>query len=409
MTGMFTKATKQQLKGRLALAGPTGSGKTWTALEWAAVLGKRVALIDTERGSAQLYSHRFDFDVLTMQPPFEPERLVAALNAAEAEGYDVVIVDSLSHFWEGEGGVLDIVDGAAQRAHGNSFAGWKVGTPALRHLVDTLLGLDAHLVVTMRSKMEYILEMDSKGRQVPKKVGMAPVMRAGVEYEFTLIGDLDLEHRIVISKSRCDELADAVVAPGRAAEAAETFKRWLDSGEPMASRNDIDALKEAMDRFPDETRKAWKTVFVDRFGSPDRLTAAQITSAREWVAAREGGTDDSPDTEGGEQGTSAEGSQQDVTSRGGRVTAPAPNPGDDDSRRRRVNGGMSRAGVRDDDERHALIRYATGGAAESSAGLTGEQVAQVITVCQQYADGFVVFRHTLDGAVELVAAESVDQ
>jgi signal recognition particle GTPase len=93
---MFTKATKRAVKARVALDGPTGSGKTWTALTWAKVLGKRTALVDTERGSASLYSDHFDFDVLEMTPPYEPKRLIEALNAAEADGYDVVIVDRLS-------------------------------------------------------------------------------------------------------------------------------------------------------------------------------------------------------------------------------------------------------------------------------------------------------------------------
>jgi hypothetical protein len=126
------------------------------------------------------------------------------------------------------------------------------------------------------------------------------------------------------------------------------------------------------------------------------------------TVADEVGDSGPPDTEGGEQGTSADGSQGNDQP-GRPVTAPAPNPGDTDRHRKRVNAAMSEVGVRDDNERHALIRYATGGQAESSAGLTAEQVAQVVTVCQQVGAGFVVFRDTLDGTVELVAAESVDQ
>lgn len=283
----FQKATRAQLKARVAFAGPTGSGKTWTALEWATVLAGdtgRIAVVDTERGSAALYADRFDFDVLAFDPPYDPGRLADILKAAETHGYAVVVVDSLSHFWEGEGGTRDIVDAAAERAKGNTFAGWKVGTPALRHLIDTMLGLDAHFLATMRSKMEYVLETDSRGKQVPKKVGLAPVMRAGVEYEFTLVGDIDLEHRIIITKSRCDRLADELVQPGRADEAAKVFAGWLGEGEPLATKAEVDALVARMNALPEHTRKECKAAFVAEVGSPQSLRQAQLAAADALVA-----------------------------------------------------------------------------------------------------------------------------
>lgn len=283
----FQKATRAQLKARVAFAGPTGSGKTWTSLEWATVLAGdtgRIAYVDTERGSAALYADRFDFDVMAFDPPYDPGRLADVLKAAEAHGYAVVVVDSLSHFWEGEGGTRDIVDAAAERAKGNTFAGWKVGTPALRHLIDTMLGLDAHFLATMRSKMEYVLETDSRGKQVPKKVGLAPVMRAGVEYEFTLVGDIDLEHRIIITKSRCDRLADELVQPGRADEAAKVFAGWLGEGEPLATRAEVDALVARMNALPLHARKECKAAFVAEVGSPQSLRQAQLAAAGALVA-----------------------------------------------------------------------------------------------------------------------------
>ena len=265
---MFQRAVKRQARARVALEGPTGSGKTWNSLVWATALGQRVALVDTERGSASLYAPHFNFDVVEFQPPYDPARLVEVIKAAVAENYDVLVIDSLSHFWEGEGGTLDIVDAAASRARGNTYAGWKVGTPALRHLVDTMLGCSLHLVVTMRSKMEYVLQ-EVNGRQVPQKVGMAPVMRAGVEYEFTLVGDLDLEHRLTISKSRCDVLADLVAPKDRIREAAERFAAWLNEGEaalppPAPSltaeqRAELAALNEALPadlRLTDDEKRA---------------------------------------------------------------------------------------------------------------------------------------------------------
>jgi len=284
----FQRATKRAVRARIAFDGPSGSGKTWTSLEWATILGQKIAVVDTERGSASLYSDKFGFDVLELSPPFHPDRLVEAIRSAESASYDVLIIDSLSHFWEGEGGVLDIADAAGARAGGNSWAGWKTATPALRHLIDVMLASDLHIIVTMRSKQEWTQEeyTDGKGHRKtrPVRLGMAPVMRNGMEYEMTVVGDLDLEHRLTITKSRCDALSDLVVQPGRAAEAAETFLRWTNSGAGVASRNDIDVLKAQMNRLePPELRKTCKASFVAEFGNPDYLLAEKMLAARAFV------------------------------------------------------------------------------------------------------------------------------
>lgn len=289
MANPFQKATKKNVRARIAFDGPSGSGKTWTSLEWAKVLGEKIAVVDTERASASLYSDRFSFDVLEIGPPFHPDRIVEAIRAAEAAKYDVLIIDSLSHVWEGEGGVLDIADAAGSRAGGNSWAGWKTATPALRHLIDVILASDLHVIVTMRSKTEWTQEeyTDSKGHKKtrPKRLGMAPVMRAGVEYELTVVGDLDLEHRLTITKSRCDALSDLIVQPGRAAEAAETFRNWMRAGAEVSSRADIDALKAAINRLePVDLRKACKEAFVAEYGNPDYLLAEKLEAARKFVA-----------------------------------------------------------------------------------------------------------------------------
>lgn len=262
---------------------------TWTALEWATVLadGGRVAVIDTENDSASYYADRFAFDVLPWDPPYDPRTLAEAIREAAAEGYAVVVIDSLSHYWEGEGGTLDIVDNAAQRSHGNSFAGWKVGTPALRFLVDTVRHVPMHVIATMRSSMEYVLETDNKGKQSPRKVGMAPVMRKGVEYEFAVVGDLDLEHRLVISKSRCADLADQVAQPGRAHELAEVFAKWLASGEAPVTQAQADELAEIVSGIGDAAaRVAAKQEFVAEFGKPDRLPAGRFDEAKKWAEAK---------------------------------------------------------------------------------------------------------------------------
>jgi hypothetical protein len=225
---MFQKATKLQSRLRLALCGPAGSGKTYTALSVAEALG-RVAVLDTERGSASKYSDRFSFDVVELSD-YHPEKYVDVIREAEAAGYDVLVIDSLSHAWSGKGGALDLKDKATARSRsGNSYTAWREVTPLHNALVDAILGSSCHVIVTMRSKTEYILEDNGKGSKTPRKVGMAPVQREGMDYEFDVVGDLDWNHTLVVSKSRCSELSGAVVKePG--AEFAAALAQWVGSG-----------------------------------------------------------------------------------------------------------------------------------------------------------------------------------
>lgn len=229
----FVKATKKQAKARIAIDGPSGSGKTYTSLIAATALAKggKIAVIDTERGSASLYSEKFDFDVLELNPPFSPEIYHGAIKAAENAGYAVIVIDSLSHAWEGEGGALDMADDATKRQKTqNSYTAWREVTPIHRAMVDAILQSKCHVVVTMRSKMEYVQEKNSDGRTVINKVGMAPIQRSGMEYEFTIVGDMDLDNTIVISKSRYEPFSGRVQKkPG--VEFFKSFVDWLNSGE----------------------------------------------------------------------------------------------------------------------------------------------------------------------------------
>ena len=232
-TFQFTKATKKQVKARIAIDGPSGSGKTYTSLIAAKALAGngRIAVIDTERGSASLYSDKFDFDVLELNPPYSPDVYQGAIKAAENGGYSVIVIDSLSHAWEGEGGALDMADDATKRQKTpNSYTAWREVTPVHRAMVDAILQSSCHVIATMRSKTEYVLETNSRGQQVPRKVGMAPIQRAGMEYEFTVVGDMDLDNTIVISKSRYEPFSGRVQKkPG--VEFFKSFVDWLNSGE----------------------------------------------------------------------------------------------------------------------------------------------------------------------------------
>jgi hypothetical protein len=231
----FRKAVNFGAKLRLAVCGPSGSGKTYTLLRLATELGGPVAVVDTERGSARKYADLFEFDVLELDS-YDPRRLVQMIDAAAERGYQVLCIDSLSHFWMGKDGELDLVDRIARRAQSsNSFAAWKQVTPLHNELVDRIIGAPMHILVSLRAKTEWVLERDEKtGKTAPRKVGLAPVMRDGIEYEFDVCGEMDQENTLIITKSRCPKLTGGVFGkPGR--EVAEILKEWL-NGPPAPVR-----------------------------------------------------------------------------------------------------------------------------------------------------------------------------
>ena len=198
---MFQKAQRNQTKLRLCLAGPAGSGKTYSALQIAKGLGGRIAMIDSERGSGALYANICDYDVLQLNPPFDPKFYIEGIKAAEDAGYDVLIIDSLSHAWSGEGGILTIHDRVAKAVR-NSFDAWREVTPQHNLLVDAILSSTCHVIVTMRTKTGYEV-ITENGKTKVSKVGLAPIQREGLEYEFTCVLDLSAEgHIATASKDR---------------------------------------------------------------------------------------------------------------------------------------------------------------------------------------------------------------
>lgn len=225
---MFKQAVKTESKLRMAITGPSGSGKTYTALTLASALAGdgKVAVIDTEHASAAKYADLFGFDTAPADPPYHPDGLVRLINAAVAGGYAVLIVDSISHYWSGAGGVLDLKEDAERRMRNpNSYTAWKDVTPIHQRMVDALVRAPIHVIVTMRAKTDYIL-VDRNGKQTPQKVGMAPVQRDGFEYEFDVLMDMDIENVGRIQKTRCPALTGAAfVKPG--AELAGTLAAWL--------------------------------------------------------------------------------------------------------------------------------------------------------------------------------------
>jgi len=229
MTTGFKRATRTTKKLRAALLGPAGAGKTRTALEIARGLGERIALIDTEHGSASMYAHLVAFDCLELTH-YSPDRYIEAIGQAEEAGYDVLVIDSLSHAWSGKGGILEFVD--RTKRNGNSFNAWGDATPMHNKLVERLLSCKMHLVVTMRTKMEFVQERDqASGKTIVRKVGMQPVQRDGMEYEFDLICDIDQSHTLTVGKTRID-LLDGEMIERAGADFGRRIRAWLEGGSP---------------------------------------------------------------------------------------------------------------------------------------------------------------------------------
>src|SRR5690606_18580825 len=154
--------------------------------------------------------------------------LTEALAVASSNGFGCVVVDSLSHYWMGVDGMLEQADRRAKG--GNSFSGWKEVRPDERRMLDALVAFPGSVIVTLRAKTEYVIEEDSRGKKVPRKVGLKPEQREGIEYEFDVVGDLDLDNTLTVSKSRIPALAHAVI-PEPGPELADTIREWLEQGQ----------------------------------------------------------------------------------------------------------------------------------------------------------------------------------
>jgi hypothetical protein len=231
MTAQFTKAEKKQAKLRLAITGPSGSGKTFSALLIAAGMGKKIAVVDTENHSASLYAGEKgipDFDILEIEPPYTTQKYIDAIEAAVAGGYDVLVIDSISHAWAGEGGLLAQKEALDGTGRGNSYTNWGAITKEHEKFKSWLLKVDVHLIATMRSKQDYVLETNDKGKQTPRKVGLAPIQREGMEYEFTMVLDVAMNHHASVSKTRVNAFDGRLFIPTK--KTGEELLAWLNTG-----------------------------------------------------------------------------------------------------------------------------------------------------------------------------------
>jgi hypothetical protein len=255
----FQQASRKQAKARLALEGPAGFGKSLTSLKTARVLvgpTGTIAFVDTENRSAEKYAplegvepdnnFTFEFMHAPVEPPYHPRKVIELIKDAEASGADAVILDSLSHFWTGKGGLLELVsDIAKSKYRGDSHRAW--GDPAAgglqQDLVDAILHSRIHVIACMRTKSDYLreeTEKDGRKKTSIRKVGVKTVQRDEFDYEFDIVGRFESPAVLTITKSRCPELppastaADAddlrsiITKPGE--EFARTIAAWLGTG-----------------------------------------------------------------------------------------------------------------------------------------------------------------------------------
>lgn len=285
----FQKATKKKQKARVALVGVAGSGKTMTSLIMArGFVGPdgKIAVIDTERGTASKYSgDKFpkenivhDFDVLELQS-FEPENYIAAMRDAANEGYGVIIIDSLSHAWIGEGGLLDQKDNM-----GGSFQSWAKLTPKHRNLIDAILAYPGHVIATMRAKTEYVISTNDKGKPEPKRVGLAPQQRDNMEFEFDVYAIMDGDAVMTVEKSRCPALRGKTIREPTTALATQLLA-WLDDGAdaPSAPKSEPKPVNGDLEERASKARAAidaCKTIEeLDAVGAALKKSPAEIQQA----------------------------------------------------------------------------------------------------------------------------------
>ena len=293
----FKQAKREQVRIKVSIAGPAGSGKTMSSLLMAygltkaefpnlseAEIWEKICLIDTENGSGSLYVGKQvgpttigAYNTIDLTPPFEPAIFVDAIHMAEEHGMNVIIIDSLSHAWAGAGGALDQQGKIAERS-GNSWTAWRSVTPQHNKLVDAMLQSPAHIIANMRAKMEYQQTVGDNGKKQVKAIGMGVVMREGIEYEFTVSFMLDYDHVANSTKDRTGVFDGKYFTID--ANTGKQMYAWLSSGEvPAQKKAEVPAPVQAPSNPDEQLQKAISLV--------DALVREklQVEGAKETVIA----------------------------------------------------------------------------------------------------------------------------
>lgn len=306
---LASPAIRPGMKGRMLLSGPAGAGKTYTALLIASILAgpervtRSIVMVDTEKDSGKTYADLFrladgseGYMHLSWGAPYNATDLAMTLREASDSSTDVVIVDSHSHFWRAQGGILDVANG--------KWTGWNEARPMHADMIDAILSCDCHVILCARSTMEHVQEKDERtGKTTIRKVGMKVQQDAELEYEMNIALEIDMPHTLHVSKSRT--LAVPVgtqYIAGHAEQFAGDYRDWLVGGEPVTSKEQQDNLVAVLNRIEDAANRGRsKRLFMDVFGRPEMLLISRLAEAEEWVANQllgvgdEGGGDRAPD------------------------------------------------------------------------------------------------------------------
>ncbi|QEK52818.1 AAA family ATPase [Pedobacter aquae] len=247
------KAERKRAKIKMALQGSAGSGKTFSALLIAHGIStdwSKIVVIDLENNSADLYSHFGHYNVLPLEQPYSPEKCIQALELCEQAGMEVIIIDGLTPCWEY---LLDL----HANMSGNSFTNWSKITPRQNALVNKILSIQSHVISTIRVKQDYVLN-NKDGKIVPEKVGLKAIQRDGLDYEFTIVLDIDNKHHAVASKDR------TTLFMGKpeftiSRKTGEDILKWCNEGiddtsnilELIKNANSIEVLKDIYFSYPD--------------------------------------------------------------------------------------------------------------------------------------------------------------
>jgi len=274
------KATRKKVKLRLNLSAPSGAGKTYGALLLAKGLVRswdKIAVIDTENGSASLYEHLGDFNVIDLTPPFSPARYMQAIDACVSAGIEAIIIDSSSHEWSGPGGCLEINEKLAHaRYRGNTWSAWHETTPRHDAFVQKVLQCDAHVITCTRSKMETVMGDDKR----VKKLGMKDIQRDGWEYELTVSLNIDRDTHLAVASKDRTEIFEGKEPFMISENTGFMIKEWCDKGVMPEKKKEVDYIAQLDEcTSKEQLTEVWKSLPVSIRASQDIIDFSKIKAS----------------------------------------------------------------------------------------------------------------------------------
>jgi hypothetical protein len=263
------------------MSGPSGSGKTYSALKLARGLASdwnKIALIDTENGRGDLYSDLGEYNIITLEAPFRPERFIEAIKACEGAGMEVIIIDSISHEWEGSGGCLELNELIAQsKFRGNTWSAWSETTPRHQKFIESIIASPCHIITTMRSKVETVMTDEKK----VKKIGTKDIQREGFEYEMTVSFNIDRDKHLALAGKDNTHLFESADAFTITEEHGKQIKDWSESGKKECPTDEQTEEFKGQLKTLGMTEKKWNEAVKKQTGK--EWKEMSIKEAGEWI------------------------------------------------------------------------------------------------------------------------------